>query len=197
LICHIALWLCLIDYLAFMPLKSIGLFNAWAADAKALKQHPQHVNDVLSYCSSRFRTALAVLVQEEDDRVDWMQDALFMELVWMIFPSLTWLTLIGRNLHWLMLEWPRPSANRSTFRFSFVPWHVTFTKWVPLPIPGHSAEISSLVLMLALIQMIQPRLSTATSWIGGPANRPRISVTFYPRRPFYSALYITRESRVK
>lgn len=68
-----------------MPLKPIGLFNSWTTEATAYKGHPEHMNHVLAYCASRFRSALPVLMQHQDDgdddTVHWMQDAFFMELV--------------------------------------------------------------------------------------------------------------------
>lgn len=78
---EMAMWLCFIDYRNTMPLKAIGLFNAWAGEAQAQKEHSRHINEVLAYCTSRFRAALAVLVKQEDDTVEWMQEVFFLELV--------------------------------------------------------------------------------------------------------------------
>jgi hypothetical protein len=68
-----------------MPPKSIGLFNAWSAEAKTDKEHHRHINNVLAYCASRFRSALPALTEHPDkrdeERTEWMQECLFMELV--------------------------------------------------------------------------------------------------------------------
>jgi hypothetical protein len=76
-----AMWLFSIDYLNTMPQKPIGLFSPWEAEANTQKQSARHINDVISYCASRFRSALGVVVQETDEKGDWMQENFLLELV--------------------------------------------------------------------------------------------------------------------
>jgi hypothetical protein len=70
-----------IDYPNIMPLKPIGLFSAWDAEARAHKQEARHIDDVISYCTSRLRSALVFVVNGSDETAEWMQEAFFMELV--------------------------------------------------------------------------------------------------------------------